>query len=408
MNILVLNSGSSSVKYKLFDMKAETVRAAGLVEQVGERESRITHRWSTSGNYYDKRVTQQPVADHRQALKLIGTMLRETEILADPGRLDGIGHRVVHGGEVFREPVVITQAVIEVIRDTVSLAPLHNPANLAGVEVALDFAPQVPQVAVFDTAFHQSLPPHAYLYAIPYELYEKSHVRRYGFHGISHQYVSRKAARLLNREEDSTNLITLHLGNGASATAVRGGRSVDTSMGMTPLAGLMMGTRCGDLDPSIPFYLEQRNGTQSEQIQALLNQESGLKGICGISDMRDIERLAREGNERAKLAIDMYCYHIRKYIGSYLPLLDRLDAVVFTGGIGENSPHIRARCCRGLEHLGITLDEDRNKKPVDHAIEVQGTSSSSRILVIRSDEELEIAHQSVALISRAATGCASL
>ena len=399
MNVLVLNSGSSSVKYKLFDMQEEKVLARGVLEQIGARESRLTHRWSASGAHYDERVTEQRVADHHQALKLIGETMRETDVLVDSGSLDGIAHRVVHGGEVFREPVIITEAVMAVIRDTAPLAPLHNPANLVGIEVALQFAPQVPQVAVFDTAFHQSLPPHAYLYAIPYALYGSLHIRRYGFHGISHQYVTREAARLLDRDEAATNLITLHLGNGASVTAVRGGRSVDTSMGMTPLAGLVMGTRCGDLDPSIPFFLEQWTERDSAQVEVLLNQESGLKGICGASDMREIERLAGEGDERARLAIDMYCYRIRKYIGSYLPLLERLDALVFTGGIGENSAHIRAGCCRGLEHLGIALDEDANKAPVDRAMAVQAAGFGSRILVIRSDEELEIARQSMALIA---------
>lgn len=399
MNLLVLNSGSSSVKYKLFDMRKEHVLAHGLLEQIGDRKSRLTHRWRTNGGHQDERITDQAVADHHQALERIGAALRETQVLSDPDLLDGIGHRVVHGGEAFREPVIITDNVTEAIRNNVPLAPLHNPANLAGVEVARRFAPRVPQVAVFDTAFHQSLPPHAYLYAIPHELYEHLQIRRYGFHGISHQYLTREAARLLERAEADINIITLHLGNGASIAAIRGGRSVDTSMGMTPLAGLMMGTRCGDLDPSIPFFLEQWTGQNSGLIEELLNRESGLKGICGASDMREIERLARAGDARARLAIDMYCYRIRKYIGGYLPELQRLDALVFTGGIGENSPHIRAESCRGLEHLGIVLDEDANNAPLDQAMEIQATGSGSRILVIRSDEELEIARQAMTLIA---------
>ena len=400
MKLLVLNSGSSSVKYKLFEMNRGEVQAAGKLDSIGEPLSRLTHRSRLDEHAEAELITEQPIAEHHQALQLIVEMLRETRILSDPGSLDGIGHRVVHGGECFHEPVIITDNVITAISKTIPLATLHNPANLAGIRVALDFAPLVPQVAVFDTAFHQSIPAHAYHYAIPYALYEKLQVRRYGFHGISHQYVTREAARLLQLEENYINLVSIHLGNGASVTAVLRGRSVDTSMGMTPLEGLMMGTRCGDLDPSIPFYLEKWTDEDSEQVEALLNQDSGLKGVCGASDMREVERLAGEGNERARLAIDMYCYRIRKYIGSYLAVLDKLDALVFTGGIGENSPNIRARCCRGLEHLGIVLDEDANRTLADRNREVQGATSGCKILVIRSDEELEIARQSRRLIAR--------
>jgi acetate kinase len=300
--------------------------------------------------------------------------------------------------------VLITDEVIEAIRDMIPLAPLHNPANLAGIEVARDFAPGVPQIAVFDTAFHQSLPPHSYLYAIPYRFYEELQVRRYGFHGISHQCVSREAARLLGRAADTINVVSLHLGNGASVTAVQNGRSVDTSMGMTPLEGLVMGTRCGDLDPSIPFYIARWAGLEPGRVEALLNHDSGLKGFCGVGDMREIQRLAAAGEERARLAIDLFCYRIRKYIGAYQAVLGRLDAVVFTGGIGENSPLIRAHCCVGLEHLGIALDEARNRGSLEAAAEIQRPGSAVRILVIRSDEELEIARQTMTRIARSAAG----
>lgn len=404
MDILVLNAGSSSVKYKLFDMRKREVLAAGALERIGERDSRLTHRWKTDDGRSDQRIIEDTVPDHQQALELIGTSMRDSGSLTNSGSLGAIGHRVVHGGETFREPAIVTDEVITAIRDTVPLAPLHNPANLIGIEVAREFAPQVPQIAVFDTAFHQSIPPHAYLYAIPYELYETSRIRRYGFHGISHQYVTREAARLLHRDEDSINIVSLHLGNGASITAVREGKSVDTSMGMTPLEGLVMGTRCGDLDPSVPLYLESLRDTDAERVEALLNQESGLKGICGASDMREIERLAGEGNERARLAIDMFCYRIRKYIGAYAATLGHVDAVVFTGGIGENSPQIRAQCCRDLTRLGVSLDQTRNDLQVTQNAEIQDADSGSKILVIRSDEELEIARQTMARISRTTAG----
>ncbi|MGD2055250.1 MAG: acetate kinase [Gammaproteobacteria bacterium] len=399
MNILVLNCGSSSVKYKLYDMRGCKSLAAGILERIGERDSRLTHHWRAGEQRREEQVSERPVADHREALLRIGEVLRATGVLVHPDALDGIGHRVVHGGERFREPVVITDKVMSAIREMAPLAPLHNPANLAGIEVAHDFAPRVPQVAVFDTAFHQSLPPPAYLYAIPYRCYEELQVRRYGFHGISHQYVTREAARLLGCATDAVNLVTLHLGNGTSATAVQQGHSVDTSMGMTPLEGLVMGTRCGDLDPSIPFYLEKWAGLEPERVEALLNRDSGLKGICGVGDMREIQQLAETGNERARLAIDLFCYRIRKYIGAYLAVLGKVDAVVFTGGIGENSPLIRARCCQGLEPLGIAIDGARNRGPLEPAAEIQHSRSATRILVIRSDEEREIARQTMARIA---------
>jgi acetate kinase len=402
MNVLVLNSGSSSVKYKLFDLSAAQVLASGIVERIGEPASRLVHRWKNGNNQYSERISEQPVADHRQALGLVAASMGETGVLADPDQLDCIGHRVVHGGEHFREPALITAEVMAVIRAMIPLAPLHNPANLAGIEVALEFAPRVPQVAVFDTAFHQTIPPHASLYAIPYAHYEQMHVRRYGFHGISHGYVAREAAQLLGRNAEDVNLVTLHLGNGASSTAVQNGRSVDTSMGMTPLEGLIMGTRCGDLDPSIPFYLEKWSGLAAAEVESILNHESGLKGICGVSDMREIQQRAGDGDSRAQLAIDMFCYRIRKYIGSFLAVLGSADALVFTGGIGENSPLVRQQCCRELGHLGIALDAAKNSAPVERAAEIQQDGSDMRILVIRSDEELEIARQSAATVRRPA------
>ena len=337
MKVLVINSGSSSIKYRLFDMSDKTVLARGLVEQIGEPEGCLSHQ---SRNAHGKKVEitrSQPVKNHQAGFGLIGDVLNESGVVSDSSELYGIGHRVVHGGEAFREPALIDDKIITSIRALIPLAPLHNPANLMGIEVALRFAPGVPQIAVFDTAFHQSVPPQAYHYALPLDLYHSHNVRRYGFHGTSHGYVAKQAALYLNRPLQSLNLITLHLGNGASATAIRKGRSADTSMGMTPLEGLIMGTRSGDIDPAIIFYLGKKTGYPQDKVESLLNKHSGLKGICGVNDMRQISRMADEGNESARLAIEMYCYRIKKYIGAYSAVLGEIDAVVFTGGIGENA-----------------------------------------------------------------------
>jgi acetate kinase len=398
MKILVINSGSSSIKYQLFDMTAKTVLASGVVEQIGEAESRLTHHTRNRKGEMEEIVNAEPVADHQQGFQLIGAVLSESGAVQDNKELFGIGHRVVHGGEEFKEPTLIDKKVIDTIRRLIPLAPLHNPANLLGIEVAMQSAPQVPQVAVFDTAFHHSIPVHAFRYAIPQDLYEAHHVRRYGFHGTSHHYVAKQAAKLMNRSLDSLNLITLHLGNGASATAVKGGISIDTSMGMTPLEGLIMGTRSGDIDPAIIFYLKRKTGLARDEVESILNKESGLKGICGVNDMRQIEELARDGNPQAKLAIEMVCYRIKKYIGAYDAVLGRLDVLVFTAGIGEKSPLIRAGSCQGLAHLGIEVDPDKNNRKSKEAFEIQTAESSVKILVIPTNEELEIAEQTVACI----------
>ena len=322
-------------------------------------------------------------------------------IIRDESELFGIGHRVVHGGDLFREPALIDDTVIAAIRGLIPLAPLHNPSNLLGIEAARERFPLVPQVAVFDTAFHQTLPPPAYRYAVPHELYERQHVRKYGFHGSSHAYVTKEAARHLGKSPVELNLITLHLGNGASAAAVQGGRSIDTSLGMTPLEGLVMGTRCGDIDPSLPFYLMRQTGMSPEDVENLLDRESGLKGICGLSDMREIQDQAAQGNEPAKLAIDMFCYRIKKYIGSFCAVLGRLDAVVFTGGIGENAFAIRQRACEGMEHLGIAVDRAKNAAARGSVAEIQDDKSPVRVLVIRTNEEREIAQQTISAIEKA-------
>ena len=398
MKILVINSGSSSIKYRLFDMPGKTVLATGVMEQIGEAQSRLTHHTRNSTGEMEEIVNSEPVADHQAGFQLIGAVLGESDALKDISELSGIGHRVVHGGEEFKQPTLIDKKVIGAIRRLSPLAPLHNPANLLGIEVTLQNAPQVPQVAVFDTAFHQSIPVHAFRYAIPRDLYEAHQVRRYGFHGTSHAYVAKQAARLLDRPLNALNLITLHLGNGASAAAVKGGKSIDTSMGMTPLEGLIMGTRCGDIDPAIIFYLKRKTGLARDEVESILNQESGLKGICGVNDMRHIEELSRSGNSQAQLAIEMVCYRIKKYIGAYHAALGSLDALVFTAGIGEKSPLIRAGACRGMSHLGIEIDPEKNNRKSKKAFEIQTRGSSVRVLVIPTNEELEIAEQTVTCI----------
>jgi acetate kinase len=342
-----------------------------------------------------------PLADHRAGFELMEDVNRDAPLLGDGSGLLGIGHRVVHGGETFREPALINAGVIAAIRGLIPLAPLHNPSNLLGIEVAQERFPRVPQVAVFDTAFHHTLPPHAYRYALPHELYEKHHVRKYGFHGTSHVYVAKEASKHLNKPLSEVNLIILHLGNGASAAAVQGGMSIDTSLGMTPLEGLVMGTRCGDIDPSIPFYLMRQTGMKPEDVETLLNRESGLKGICGVSDMREILERAGKGNDRAELAIEMFCYRIKKYIGAYHAVLGRLDALVFTGGIGENASAIRQRVCEGLKHLGIGVDSAKNNAARGSVAEIQQAGLPVKVLVVRTNEEREIALQTISTIEKA-------
>jgi len=398
MKVLVLNSGSSSIKYQLFDMPDESVLAAGSVEQIGEPGSHLRHALPSPQGGMSKTVRDLPIADHRQGFALIASILKESGALADTGELRGIGHRVVHGGEKFKEPARVTPEVLDAIRGLIPLAPLHNPANLLGIEVAMESAPAVPQVAVFDTAFHQSLPAHAYRYAIPKKLYEAHHVRRYGFHGTSHRYVAKKAAEFLKKPLDSLNLISLHLGNGASVAAIQHGSCIDTSMGLTPLEGLIMGTRCGDLDPAIIFYLAREAGLSCGEIETILNKESGLKGICGVNDMRAVGELARAGDPEARLAIAMYCYRIKKYIGAYHAALGGLDGLIFTGGIGENAGFIRAGCCEGLAHLGMELDLGKNSGGQEGCAALESRASRVKILVIPTNEELEIAEQTVACL----------
>lgn len=395
----VINCGSSSIKYEVFDRKERIKLATGLVERIGSEQGRMRQSRRQADGTFVEQVYAKPLADHREAFLFMAEMNRENRIIRDDAELFCIGHRVVHGGELFRAPAVIDDAVVAAIRSLIPLAPLHNPSNLLGIEAARLRFPGIPQVAVFDTAFHQTLPPAAYRYALPRELYEQQQVRRYGFHGSSHAHVAREAARFLGLPPEALNLITLHLGNGASAAAIQGGRSIDTSMGMTPLEGLVMGTRSGDLDPAIPFYLIRQLALPPEKVESLLNKESGLKGVCGFGDMREIQQRAGKGDEQAALAFEMFCYRVRKYIGAYLAVLGGLDAVVFTGGIGENSGPVRSAVCAGLRHLGITVDEGKNDSAAGKAAEIQEDGAPVKVLVVRTNEELEIALQAEAVIA---------
>jgi len=395
MKILVINSGSSSIKFELFEMPSERVEASGAVQRIGEEQGLL--QLQVGGV---KQEISQPVAHHAEGLSLIVEALTDSQHggLRDISDIGAVGHRVVHGGEAFAEPVRITDEVEQAIEDHVALAPLHNPPNLQGIQVARQLLPDVPQVAVFDTAFHQSIPDYAYVYPVPYELYTESRVRRYGFHGTSHRYVAQQAAELLDRPLDRLNLITCHLGNGCSVTAIRGGRSVDTSMGLTPLEGLVMGTRCGDIDPAIVAFLERTQEISVADIDRLLNKESGLLGLSGVSnDMRQVLEAGEQGNARAALALAIYCYRLKKYIGAYTAALGTVSAVVFTAGVGENSPRVRELTLEGLEGLGYKLDRERNANHAGGANDVAAADSAARILVIPTDEELLIARDTYGL-----------
>lgn len=400
MKVAVINCGSSSIKYEVFGLPDCFMLAAGLVENIGGSESRLRQRKRNADGTFDELVYSKRLADYRDGFDFMADVNREDRIIKDDSELFGIGHRVVHGGELFREPTVIDDEVVDAIERLVPLAPLHNPSNLLGIEAARIRFVGIPQVAIFDTAFHQTLPPHAFHYATPYEWYDAHRVRRYGFHGTSHRYVSREAARYLGKAPESVNLITLHLGNGASAAAVQRGSSIDTSMGLTPLEGLVMGTRSGDIDPAIHFFMMRQTGMSANDLEKSLNSQSGLKGICGLNDMRKIIDQAGLGNDRAELAIDIFCYRIKKYIGAYFAVLGSVDAIVFTGGIGENASMIRERVCRGLEHLGIAIDNARNEAVPGSVAEIQKDGTPVKVLVVRTDEEQEIAQQTVHAIER--------
>jgi len=402
MKILVINCGSSSIKYQLMDMEEERVLAEGLVEKIGESRSFLSHQ--TERSSVRKEVTSR---DHREGLRLVIDHLLEKSagVIKDPAEISAVGHRVVHGGDAFIESTLVDENVIGTIRRCATLAPLHNPPNLAGIEAAMDLLPDVPHVAVFDTSFHQTMPKEAYMYALPYELYEKYGIRRYGFHGTSHRYVALRAAQLLGRDLGDLKVITCHLGNGCSMTAVDRGKSVDTSMGFTPLEGLPMGTRCGDIDPSIVFFVAEKERLSLTEVSEILNRKSGLLGISGISnDVREIRGEAERGNDRARLALQVLAYKVRKYIGAYAAVLGGLDVIVFTAGIGENAEYVRWEVCRGLEFLGVRLDESRNKEPMKSKGVISAEGSQVKVLVVPTREELMIARDTLEIVRRQRTG----
>ncbi|MFF8017370.1 acetate/propionate family kinase [Streptomyces sp. NPDC007929] len=392
--VLVLNSGSSSVKYQLLDMRDSSRLAVGLVERIGEQTSRLKH--TPAGG--ESRERGGAIADHDAALKAVAEELAKDGLGLDSPELAAIGHRVVHGGKFFTEPTVVDDAVLAEIERLIPVAPLHNPANLTGIRTARALRPDLPQVAVFDTAFHTTMPESAARYAIDVKTADEHRIRRYGFHGTSHAYVSRATAALLGRDPSETNVIVLHLGNGASASAVRGGRCVDTSMGLTPLEGLVMGTRSGDMDPAVIFHLMRVGGMSADEIDSLLNKKSGLIGLCGDNDMREIRRRVDEGDEQAELAFDIYIHRLKKYIGAYYAVLGRVDAVAFTAGVGENAAPVRAAALAGLEELGLAVDGERNAVRADEARLISPEGARVAVAVVPTDEELEIASQTYALV----------
>lgn len=396
MKVLVINAGSSSLKYQLIDTDGNSLIAKGVCERIGIDGSNLKHQ--PSGK--DSVCITKSMDNHADAIRLVLSALTDKNhgVISSLDEIGAVGHRVVHGGEAFSESVIIDESVKDVIRACIDLAPLHNPANLTGIEACETVLSGVPQVAVFDTAFHQTMDPKAYLYAIPYNLYQKHHIRKYGFHGTSHKYVSQRASIMLGKPLEELKLITLHLGNGASITAVDKGKSIDTSMGFTPLAGVVMGTRSGVIDPAIvPFLMEKENMT-IKQVDHLLNKESGVLGISGVSnDFRDLEKAADEGHERAKLALDMFVYSVKRYIGFYACAMCGLDAIVFTAGIGENNCRIRAEVVEGLDFMGIKIDHEKNT--LRGEVDISAPDAKVRTLVIPTNEELMIALETKALLS---------
>lgn len=394
--VLVLNSGSSSLKYQLLDMRDSSRPAAGLVERIGEQSARLKH--TPRGG--ESREWTGPIADHDAALKAVAQELSKDGLGLDSPELAAIGHRVVHGGKTFTEPTVIDETVLAEIERLIPVAPLHNPANLTGIRTARALRPDLPQVAVFDTAFHTTMPESAARYAIDVETADAHRVRRYGFHGTSHAYVSRATAELLGRSPEEVNVIVLHLGNGASASAVRAGRCVDTSMGLTPLEGLVMGTRSGDTDPAVIFHLARVGKMSIDEIDTLLNKKSGLVGLCGDNDMREIRRRIDEGDERAELAFDIYIHRLKKYIGAYYAVLGTVDAIAFTAGVGENAAPVREAAVAGLETLGLAVDRELNAVRSDEPRLISPADARVKVAVVPTDEELEIATQTYALVAR--------
>jgi acetate kinase len=397
MNILVVNAGSSSIKYQLIDMNTEQPLSSGIVERIGLGEGNIKHKFVV--NNEEKKISETfPIPNHTVGLKRVAELLidKEVGVISDPSEIQAVGHRLVHGGEAFTKTVVITDEVKAKVKELFPLAPLHNPANLIGVEVAETVFPNAVQVGVFDTAFHQTMPDVAFRYALPKEMYSEMGIRKYGFHGTSHKYVSEKACKYL--ENPKAKVVTIHLGNGASMAAVDGGVSIDTSMGIGPLNGLIMGTRSGSIDPSVIFYLVEQKGYSIEDVNRILNKESGMQGLTGHTDMRDVEGRYLKGEKDAVLAYEMYAYRIKHFIGSYVAAMNGLDALVFTAGIGENDSIIRKLVCCNLDYFGIELDEELNNTRSKNIREINVPGAKTKVLVVPTNEELEIAKQSFDLI----------
>jgi acetate kinase len=391
--VLVVNAGSSSLKYSLVDGHTGVASAVGAVERIGEESGTLTHEVGDT-----EHVVERAFASHEEALSAALEAFAEHGPPVSAEDLAAVGHRVVHGGPLFSEPTLVDDDVLDAVEELVPLAPLHNPANLEGLRVARRLFPDVPQVAVFDTAFHQTMPASAYTYAVPREWRDEHRIRRYGFHGTSHAFVSRVAAGLVGRAPGDCNVIVLHLGNGASATAVRGGESVDTSMGLTPLEGLVMGTRSGDVDPALHAHLHRSLGWSMADIDTALNKASGLKGLAGHNDFREVMARRSSGAEAAALAFEVYAYRIRKYVGAYYAVLGHVHAIVFTGGVGQHNPELRTAVLSGLDRLGIALDAERNALPVRAPTDVSSDSADVRTLVIPTNEEWEIARQALSLL----------
>ncbi len=396
MKILVLNCGSSSIKYALYDMDTKKVLASGGAERVGLDGAFVKVKLPNG----EKKTIMHDIPEHTEGVKFIFSLLTDPEIgaIKDLKEINAVGHRMVHGGEKFNKSVLLDDEVLKAFEECSDLAPLHNPANLKGVNAVKELMPGLPQVGVFDTAFHQTMPPKAFMYAIPYELYEKYGIRRYGFHGTSHRYVSARACEFLGLDPEKTKMITCHVGNGGSIAAVKNGKCIDTSMGLTPLEGLVMGTRAGDIDGGAVLYIEKKLGLDADGMSDLLNKKSGVAGLTGgSSDMRDVEAAAREGNDRARLAQDMYFYRIKKYIGSYAAAMGGVDVIVFTAGVGENQTSMRSEVCKDMEFLGVKFDEVRNMVRGEEAI-ISADDSKVKVVVIPTDEELMIATDTMNLL----------
>ena len=397
MKVLVINCGSSSLKYQLIDMDGEAVLCKGLCERIGIEGSKIVHK--AHGKEWEEEV---PFPTHTEAFMKVVEMMTTGEgaVVKDKSEISAIGHRVVQGAEFFTKSEIVTDAIIDKIEEIAPLAPVHNMAHVQGLRSAKAvFGASVPNVVVFDTTFHQTMPPKAYVYGVPYEMYEKYSIRRYGAHGTSHRYVSMTAAQYLGKDAKDIKMVTCHLGNGSSITAVDGGKCVDTSMGLTPLAGVLMGTRCGDIDPSVVTYMEQKLGIHGQEMADYLNKKSGLLGISGVSsDKRDVEKAAAEGNARAKLASDMLNYQIKKYVGAYAAAMGGIDCLVFTGGIGENDGYVRSEVCKNMEFLGISIDAEKNKLRGLDINDITGEGSRVKVLVVCTNEELMIARDTKALV----------